>query len=223
MYFPFHTEQASDLPPAESWYQNHAATEQADNSASSSEAAETEEDNGEPDVSLQIALTIMNELADLSAWLQSQTSAMDASAHVTFDAEGRPVVTRRSPSAMRRSGRLQPARPVLPPSYSRAIRNSANLPSLEANPYQSSEFDRFVSRYSGEFSHQQSNEGPGLSHSSPPPSYSRATSQSPRADLVDRTPPPSYGRAVRDNRERPHLNAIVEAVPFTDDNFVENY
>ena len=214
MYFPFHTENTSQLPPPGSWYD-----ELQNNSNQSGGEEEQHEDN---EVSLQIALTIVNELAELSAWLQRQSSALEAASHVTFDPEGRPVFDFSSPIDR------GPAVPVVPPSYGRATAMGASLPSLQPTSYQSADYQRFLNRYSAN-----TNMNPPMQFGSPPPSYSRATSQQhanpsqilmphPVPGAIARTPPPSYGRAIRDHRERPSI-AAMEISPRNNDTANNNY
>ena len=212
MYFPFHTENTSQLPPPGSWY------DELQNNSNQSEE-EQQEDN---EVSLQIALTIVNELAELSAWLQRQSSALEAASHVTFDPEGRPVFDFSSPIDR------GPAVPLVPPSYSRATAMGASLPSLQPTSYQSADYQRFLNRYSAN-----TNMNPPIQYSSPPPSYSRATSQQhanpsqtlmphPEPGAIARTPPPSYRRAISDHRERPSI-ATMEISPRTNDTIDNSY
>ena len=156
MYFPFHTEASSDLPPPGSWY---------DELQNRSSQNRTEDEDNNNDASLQITLTIVNELAQLSAWLQRQSSALEVSSHITFDAEGRPVFDISRPIVR------GPTAPVVPPSYSRATAGYAYLPSLNANSNQPADYQRFLSRYSANVNINSVNYG------TPPPSYSRATSQ----------------------------------------------
>ncbi len=208
MYFPFHSEAASSLPPPGSWYREDQNIRNIQNHPADSPDERTDEE-----VSMQIALSILNELAELSAWIQSQRSGLsglEATSHVTFDAEGRPVALLSPPR-----GGGPPAGPVFPPSYSRATADHARLPSLggahpnpNPNPYQTEDFQRFLSRYN-------TPGGAGIPYASPPPSYSRATSHAAQlqseAQLLDRTPPPSYRRAVGDaTRERPTIGVFME-------------
>lgn len=129
MYFPFNTENVPDLPTPGSWYEDFK-NRPSQNSTGN---------DAQNDVSLQIARTVVNELAELSAWLQRDSSALEASSHIMFDAEGRPVFDLCASSIVR-----GPATPVVPPSYSRATAENSNLPSLTVN----SDYQRFMSRYS---------------------------------------------------------------------------
>ena len=207
MYFPFHTENAPDLPTPGSWYEEFQNRPSRNNT----------ENDAHNDTSLQIAVTIVNELAELSAWIQRQSSAFEASNHIMFDAEGRPVFDVSMPIVR------GPVTPVVPPSYSRATAENANLPSLDVNSTQPADYQRFLSRYSANVT------SSPIQYSTPPPSYSRATSQqllnsystvtnslqllTPRIEpgpVIGRTPPPSYRRAIGEHRERPCINALME-------------
>ena len=213
MYFPFHTENPSNLPPPGSWYteQQHSSEE----TTAASDEGEQGEGQGEEEneVSLQIALTIVNELAELSAWLQRQSSALEASSHITFDPEGRPVFDFSIPLESTGGQVGRPAVPVVPPSYSRATATGVNLPSLNTQQGQPADYRSILNGYSSDVT----TWFPGQ-YGTPPPSYSRATSQQyfspehppvpptgPGLCAIARTPPPSYGRAIRDNRERPSI------------------
>ena len=199
------------MPPPGSWYDEFQNN--------SNQSGDEEEQHQDSELSLQIALTIVNELAELSAWLQRQSSALEAASHVTFDPEGRPVFDFSSPIDR------GPAVPVVPPSYSRATAMGANLPSLHPASYQSADYQRFLNRYSVN-----TDMNPEVQYGSPPPSYSRATSQQhahPSQPFVPhtaigRTPPPSYGRAIRDHRGRPSI-ASMEISPRNNDTANNNY
>ena len=212
MYFPFHTENTPQLPPPGSWYD-----ELQSNSNQSRGEGNQHQDN---EMSLQIALTIVNELAELSAWLQRQSSVLEAASHVTFDPEGRPVFDFSTPVDR------GPAVPVFPPSYSRATAVGTNVPSLHPTSHQSADYQRFFNGYNTN-----TNVSPPVQYGSPPPSYSRATSQHhanpsqtliPEPGAIRRTPPPSYRRAIRDHRERPSI-AAMEISPRNNDTTNNNY